>query len=137
MEEKLKTIKIIHFAICAGLILAYYFLNELNSIDELFMPQINSSDYFYLLIPIIAYLLSNFLFKSKLKNIDPKLNIEEKYPFYQTALLIRWAVLEGAAFLILFVKRDFMVFGILIVLYLVFIRPTETRMKMDLNENRL
>ncbi len=38
---------------------------------------------------------------------------------YQTAAIVRWAILEGAAFIILILKEDFILFGILIVLYLI------------------
>lgn len=135
MKEKIKTIKILHLALCVGLILIYYILGEFNSFEELMNPQLDTSNYLYLLIPVAAYLLSNFLFRMQLKKIDSSLNLEEKYPFYQSASLIRWAVLEGAAFIIVFVQKDLVIFGVLLILYLIFLRPTEYRMKTDLNEN--
>ncbi len=135
MEEKLKTLKMIHIAMCIGLVLVYFFLGEIDSIDKLLSPKMDATNYIYLSIPIIAYILSNLLFKLQLKNINLKLDFEEKYPFYQTASLIRWAVLEGAAFLILFLQKELIVFGILIIAYLILIRPTENRMKMDLDKN--
>lgn len=135
MPEKIKTLKIIHFALCVGLLIAYYILGELNTIDKFSIPQLDASNYIYLLIPVLAYILSNFLFKSQLKKIDSSLKLEEKYPFYQTASLIRWAVLEAAAFAILFLQKELIMYGILIILYLIFIRPTENKMKTDLNEN--
>lgn len=45
---------------------------------------------------------------------------------------MRWAILEGAAFLILFLKPDFVLFGLLIIIYLIFLRPTEERVNNDL-----
>lgn len=64
--------------------------------------------------------------------MDSKLSLEDKFPLYQTASLIRWSVIEGAAFLLLFLNKDFMIFGILLILYLVFIRPTEDKIKIAL-----
>lgn len=133
MNEKLKTIKILHLAICAGTILAYFMIGELYSLDNLKMPTIDSSSVVYLAIPIIAFFLSNLLFKSQLKNVDPKLSLEDKFGAYQTASLVRWAVLEGAAFIILFYNIDFLIFGILIIIYLVLLVPTEDRIKRDLD----
>ena len=121
MTEKIKTLQIIHLAVCAGTILAYFLLGEL-SIEKLKnIPVIDSSSIVYVFIPILAFVLSTFLFKSQLKQIDPKLKTEDKLPIYQTASIMRWAVLEGAAFLILFLKPDFILFGILIIIYLIFL----------------
>ncbi|MEP0265671.1 MFS transporter [Dokdonia sp.] len=137
MKEKLKVIKIIHLALCSGVILAYIFLGNVSDITNFDITNIDSSDIVYLLIPFLAYFLSNFLFKSQLKNIDTTLDIEENFQFYQTASLTRWAILEGAAFAILFMKRDFMILGVLIILYLIFLRPTLDRIKTDLAKKRL
>ena len=124
--------QIIHLAVCAGTILVYFFLGEL-SIEKLKnIPSIDSSSIAYVFIPILAFVLSAFLFKSQLKQIDPKLKTEDKLPVYQTASIMRWTVLEGAAFLILFLKPDFILFGILIIIYLIFLRPTEERINNDL-----
>jgi hypothetical protein len=133
MTEKIKTLQIIHLAICAGTILAYYFVGEL-SIEKLKnIPTIDSSSIVYVFIPVFAFVLSTFLFKSQLKQIDPKLKTEAKLPIYQTASIMRWAVLEAAALVLLFLKPDFVLFGILIIIYLVFLRPTEERINNDLS----
>ncbi|MEN2415246.1 MFS transporter [Flavobacterium mesophilum] len=133
MSEKIKTLQIIHLGICAGTIVAYYILGDL-SIEKLRIPTIDSSSIIYVVIPVLAFVLSSFLFKSQLKQINPKLKLEEKFPIYQTASIMRWAVLEGAAFLILFLKPDFILFGILILIYLIFLRPTAERIDNDLSE---
>ncbi len=137
MTEKLKTIKIIHLAICAGIIIAYFIIGDLSSLENLKMPSIDKASIIYLLIPILSVFLSNFLYKSQVNNIDSKLRLEEKIPFYQTASFIRLAVLEGAAFLILFLKPDFLIFGILIIIYIIFLRPTETQFRKDFENTRM
>ena len=137
MTEKLKTIKTIHLAICAGVIIAYFMIGDLSSLENLKMPSIDKASVIYLLIPISSIFLSNLLYKSQVKNIDSKLKLEEKIPFYQTASIIRLAVLEGAAFLILFLKPDFLIFGILIIIYIIFLRPTETQFRKDCENTRV
>ncbi|RXM41842.1 MFS transporter [Flavobacterium sp. YO64] len=132
MTQKIKTLQIIHLAVCAGTILVYFFLGEL-SIEKLKnIPSIDSSSIVYVFIPVLAFVLSTFLFKSQLKQIDPKLKTEDKLPVYQTASIMRWTVLEGAAFLILFFKPDFILFGLLIIIYLILLRPTEERINNEL-----
>ena len=137
MTEKLKTIKTIHLAICAGVIIAYFMIGDLSSLENLKMPSIDKASVIYLLIPISSIFLSNLLYKSQVNNIDSKLKLEEKIPFYQTASIIRLAVLEGAAFLILFLKPDFLIFGILIIIYIIFLRPTETQFRKDCENTRV
>ena len=104
------------------------------SIDSLNIKNIDSSEIVFVAIPFLAFFLSNFLFKSQLKQANPKLNSEENLPIYQTASIIRWAILEGAAFLILFVSPKFQLLGILLIAYLAFLRPTEERIITDLQD---
>lgn len=136
MTEKIRTLQIIHLAICAGTIIVYLTVGQF-SIDKLKIDAIESSEIVYALIPVLAFVLSNFLFKSQLKQINPKSAINDKLPVYQTASIIRWAILEGAAFVLLFLKPDFMLLGILIIAYLVFLRPTEGRITSDFESDVL
>ncbi|MEX0313486.1 MAG: MFS transporter, partial [Allomuricauda sp.] len=85
----------------------------------------------YLLIPISAVVLGNFLYKQQLKNTDSGLKPEEKIGIYQTASLIRWAMLEGAAFIILFLKEELILIGLLLIFYMVILKPSEEGMKRD------
>jgi hypothetical protein len=133
MKEKIKVLQIIHLAICAGTVIAYLFIAQL-SIENLKIETTDSSDLIYFAIPISAFLLSNFLFKSQLKQADPKLKPADNLPIYQTASIIRWAILEASALLILFLKQDLLLLGILIIVYLVFLRPTEDRIVSELSK---
>jgi hypothetical protein len=131
MEEKLKVIKMIHIALCAGLVMAYIFVGDITSIN-FNMPPLSQSNIVYVLIPVIAYVFSNFMFKTQLKAADKTLKPEDNMAVYQTASIVRWAILEGAAFLILFLNKDFVLFGILVILYMALLHPTESRIKSDL-----
>ena len=126
MTKKIKTLQTIHLAICAGMVAAYLFAGNL-SVDTLTIPVIDSGSVIFLAVPVAAFILSNFIFKSQLRHADSKLSAEENLPIYQTASIIRWAILEGAAFVILFLKPDFIIFGMLIILYLIYLRPTEDK----------
>ncbi|KAF2342188.1 MFS transporter [Flavobacterium tistrianum] len=134
MNEKIRTLQIIHFGICAGTIIAYFIVGDI-SLETLNIPAIDSNSILYLIIPVLAFVLSSILFKAQLKQIDPKLKLEDKLPVYQTASIMRWAVLEGAAFLILFIKPEFILFGILLIVYLIYLRPTEERITNDLSNS--
>lgn len=134
MTQKIKTLQIIHLAICAGIIVVYFMIGNL-SMESVTIKSVDSSEIIYVAIPVLAFVLSNFLFKSQLKQANPKLKPEDNLPIYQTASIIRWAILEGAAFLILFLCPKFLLFGILVIAYLVFLRPTEERINSDLQNN--
>ena len=134
MEQQLKVFKIIHLALIAGLILAYYFLGDLGNLTDLTFPTVNSENYIYLFIPIAAFIVSNLLFKHFVSKIDNNLSVQQKLVSYQTASIIRWAILEGAAFLILLIFPEFLLFGILLIVYLALLIPTEARIKRDLNQ---
>lgn len=134
MEQQLKVFKIIHLALIAGLILAYYFLGDLGNLTELTFPTVNSENYIYLFIPIAAFIVSNLLFKHFVSKIDNNLSVQQKLVSYQSASIIRWAILEGAAFLILLIYPEFLLFGILLIVYLALLIPTEARIKRDLNQ---
>ncbi|CAM4236921.1 MFS transporter [Flavobacterium terrigena] len=133
MKEKIKTLQIIHLAITLGVAVAYFFVLDKNAIADFKIPTIDSNSIIFALIPLIAIVLSNFMFKSMISKIDRNLSIENKIGVYQTSSIIRWAILEGAAFVLLFLKPEFFVFGIVIIVYLLTIRPTEDKVNTDLN----
>ncbi len=132
MKAQLKVIKIIHIALVTGLILAYFILGNLSDLSQLKLPLVDSNNIVYLLIPIAAIVVGNLLFKSLISKIDPKLSFEEKFIPYQSASIVRWAIIEGAAFVILIIKPEFIVFGLFLIAYLVLLMPNDYRIKRDL-----
>ncbi|WP_289046651.1 MFS transporter [uncultured Olleya sp.] len=133
MQEQLKIFKIIHIALVIGLIMAYFFLGNLSDFSQLKMPEINNENMIYLTIPIVAFLLSNLLFKRLVSKIESNLSLKQKLVAYQSATIVRYAILEGAAFIILIIFPKFIVFGILLIVYMALLRPTEQRIKRDLH----
>lgn len=131
MTEKLKIVKLIHLAISAGVMIVYVLMGDLISFESLRIPKINASNAVYLLIPLLSISVSFFLYKTQVKQVDSNLKLEEKIPHYQTATLIRLAVLEAGAFLILFLKPDFILFGIILVLCIIVLRPSEKQFRKD------
>lgn len=136
MNEKIKTLKIIHFGLCAGLGVSYFIIGDLLHLENLHLPDVTADALIYIAIPIMAIFLSNFLYKLQLKQIDKKKTLDENFAAYQTACIIRWAVIEGAAFMLLFIKPDFIIFGIVLIAFLIFLHPSEDRMRADLTAIR-
>ncbi|MGD1840017.1 MAG: hypothetical protein ACFB0B_03850 [Thermonemataceae bacterium] len=131
MKEKIKVIKIIHLALVSGVTLIYVVLGNLHTFNFLRILKTESSAFTYLLVAVAAILLGNFLYKQQLKNTKDNLTLEEKVVPYQTALLTRWVILEGAAFIILFIEKEWLIIGLFLIVYMAFLRPSEERMKRD------
>lgn len=126
MKEKIKILKIIHLAICCSVVVAYIFFGKFSVAQ--FSTEISSiSNVPFLLVPIIAVFASNFMFTRQVNEIDSRLSMEEKLPVYQSASIIRWAILEGAIFLILFMFPTILIFGVFLILYLISLHPSENK----------
>ncbi|MEM6895597.1 MAG: MFS transporter [Bacteroidota bacterium] len=131
MKDKFTPIKIIHFALCTGVALAYFLIGEVYKLDFLELPEIDTTGLIYLTIPFSAFFAGNVMYKNMLKNVDPKLPMESRIGTYQTAVIVRLAILEGAAFAILFLKKELLLIGLLLIVYMAFLRPSEDAMKRD------
>ena len=136
MNQKLKTLQIIHLSICAGVILGYVILGDFSP-EVLQMPIVDSNSIIYAIIPLIAFVFSDFIFRSQINKIDAKVSFDEQFPMYQTASIVRWAILEGAAFVLLILKKDFILFGILLIVYLLLLFPSEFKVKSDLEKIKI
>ena len=132
MKEQLKVFRIIHLALVAGLVVAYFVLGNLSDFSQLKLPTLNNDNMIYLAIPIAAFIISNLMFKMLVSKIDNALSLKEKIVPYQSASIVRYAIIEGAAFLILILKPELIVFGLLLIVYLALLMPTEQRIKRDL-----
>ncbi|WBX70859.1 MFS transporter [Tenacibaculum retecalamus] len=124
MNQKIKTLKIIHLALVAGVTLAYFLIGDFKNILNL---EIDNASLVYSFIPAVAYVLSNFVFKNTLNKIKEGDSDDEKFAIYQTASIIKWAILEGACFLILFLKPDFLLFGVILLFYMILLAPKDDK----------
>jgi len=124
MNQKIKTLKIIHLALVAGVTFAYFLIGDFKNILNL---EIDNSSLIYSFIPAAAYVLSNFIFNNVLKNIKEDNSDDEKFAIYQNASIFKWAVLEVACFLILFLKPDFILFGVILLFYMILLAPKEEK----------
>ncbi|MGG6229271.1 MFS transporter [Tenacibaculum sp. SDUM215027] len=124
MNQKIKTLKIIHLALVAGVTLAFTILGDFKIMFDM---VIDNSSLMYAFIPAIAYVASNFMFKNMLRKVQKDASNEEKFAIYQTASIVRWAIIEGACFLILILKPDFLLLGVILLIYLILLTPKKTQ----------
>jgi hypothetical protein len=96
---------------------------------------------FIYIIPVFAlggFILSNVIFKNRLKAIDRKSGLMIKLNDYRTALVVRYALLEGPslfAIVVYLVTGDsiFILLAAFIVLYFLTIRPYREKAISDLD----
>ena len=124
MNQKIKTLKIIHLALVTGVTFAYFLLGDFKNILNL---EIDDASLIYSFIPALAYVLSNSVFKNMLNKIKEGTSDDEKFTVFQNASIIKWAILEAACFLILFLKPDFLLFGVILLFYLLLLAPKEDK----------
>lgn len=121
MKEKFTILRTIYFALLAGIILAFIFGHEVNLKT---IGEISENQYIYLLIPIVGIIGSQLLFEFNIKKLKSNNENEYKVGEYQTASLIRWAVLEGAVFFSIFDDEAPQINAVIIIAYFILIRPT-------------
>lgn len=131
MEEKFKPIKFIHLALVLGVSAAYFFLGELNKLEFLDFGDWDSISYVVLIFPIAVVFGMNIIYKTILKSADKNLKTEEKLGTYMTANIVRWALLEMVSMVLLILRPEMMLIGILCILYMAYLYPSIDRMKQD------
>ena len=99
MKEKFKVFASIYAFLLGAMILAIVFAGD---IDYNNLLNISESQYPYLAIPFVAIAASEFLYRNKMKEINSNSDENGNTGAYQTASLMRWAVLEGVVFYTLF-----------------------------------
>ncbi len=130
MTQRIKTLQIIHLFLIFGICIAFIILGDLKNSFNL---KIDTDSLPFAFIPLVAYYLSNFIFKRILKGIQKNSSIEEKLTVYQSASIVRWATIEVACFIILLLKPDFILLGFILLIYMYFIRPVKNNIAQTLN----
>jgi len=134
-----QTISVIHLAMIIGQlafgITAFYLTNS-TLID--LKPDGDPFFYVVSLLIIFGVLGGSFIFKQQVAKLAGKQLLIEKTQGYQTALIIRFALAEGASLfgIVSYMDRGNLFYLILAgvnVLYFLWIRPTKSKAEDDLN----
>ncbi|MCB9175023.1 MAG: hypothetical protein H6589_10480 [Flavobacteriales bacterium] len=137
----IQRITIIHLALIIGLLLfagVTYSTVETNVLVFDF-----DSNFFTVIVPAMAISMafaSNFIFTKKVNELSNVSLLKDKLMGYQTASIIRFALLEGPAMfsIVIYMLTGNLLFlimaGVLIV-YFITIRPTKEKIEMELNLN--
>jgi hypothetical protein len=134
----LNTMRIIFFALLAGQIIfiAVAFFTVNNN-----PPQSQSDDLFNIIVPVaigFGLLMSNMLFKQMLAKIKKDDSFEQKLEAYRSALIVRYALLEGPSIFstvvyLLSGNIIFLAFSGVMILAFLMNMPSQNKATQDLN----
>ncbi|MEO1010141.1 MAG: hypothetical protein AAFX53_02480 [Bacteroidota bacterium] len=128
----MKTLVIIHAALCLGLIFAIVLF---YSLVQAFSTQMDASDPLTYGVPIAAilgYFGSKFFFRKQVESISKDDALKTKFSKYQTASIIQYGLLEAPAFLgilayYLTANALFLVISVTLTLYIMSLRPSKEK----------
>ncbi|RWY57116.1 hypothetical protein [Mucilaginibacter gilvus] len=135
----LRTITIIHLALAAGQVLFGIVVLSLNK--RIIINVRDTRDPLVYAVPalaIICFVLSGFLYKKVLSGgIRPDSTLKGKLMMYQTALIIRLALLEGPSLfgIVAFFLTGslfFLLISLVLIGYFIYIRPTKDNIEETL-----
>ena len=135
----MKMLSLIHLIIMTTPALVGLFLYYQTSGAQLNFS--NTEDIFLAICPVIAFgsiFLGDFLFKKTINSISPSLDLKEKLIRFQRASIIKYGLLEGAAFLcvVFFYNTQnlaYLFVGIFLIIYLFLQRPAKDKIERILN----
>jgi hypothetical protein len=133
-----KTTKIIHLALLGGQLMFAVLMFMTNRSTTILT---DTSDLFLIVAPAIAlgsFIASVFLYNQQITAAASRTSLSSKLTSYQTALIIRCALLEGASLFNIvcyFVTGNFLflLVSFIIMIYFITVRPTINKVAEELN----
>lgn len=128
----------LHFALLIGqILLAIVFIVLIGKTEIILNIE---GDPFFVLVPstaLFALFISGFMFKKLLSQANAKITLAEKLALYRPALLVRFAILEGASLFGLvsyFLNGNlfYIIIAAFVMVYFLTLRPTKEKLENDL-----
>jgi len=140
MNSKLKTLQIIHLALCSGVFLFAMVTILLNKDRMIFDAKFENTAPFNPIFPIIGLItlgISIFLKNQFIAKISSSDGLDSKITQYQSAFIVSSALLEGGALLnivgfLITTNAFFLIFAGISLFFLIRSRPTKDKVISDL-----
>ncbi len=135
----IKVISFLHLGIAATpIVLGTLFYFRTTNTELSFT---NSNDMFLAIVPVVAIssiFLGDFVFKKIIKALPNNMTLREKLMKYQTASIIKFALLEGAALFSIVIfgntqNLTYLIVGLLLIFFLFLQRPAKQKIETTLN----
>ena len=135
-------LSVTHSVVTAGALLFILFI--FITTNDLVLGFPTGNNVFVYLVPVIsmiAYFGSNYYFQKKLAYMINSNSLREKLVLYQQTSIVRYAILDAATFFsaiaFMFSSNVFyLVISLLLLLYLIKLRPTKGKLAEDLALNK-
>ncbi|SRR6056297_775279 len=132
VQRFIQTLKLIHISLFIGLTICSVLAYVQNSS---FNADINTNSTLLYIVPIVAllgYFGSQVFFKKMLSKVQKSDALQTKLKTYQTACIVKYALLEAPAFIALFVYHATgnalpLVIAVCLLAYLFVQKPTENK----------
>lgn len=129
---------IIHLALVAGVLIFGIVMFSIRQNQKLELSY--TGDIMFFLVPILAIagiLVGNYQYANTMKVLASKNTLREKLAGFQTASIVKYAMLEGPALLglVSFMNEGnqyFLIISILLALWLLMQKPTRDKIERDL-----
>lgn len=142
-QANIKSLTFIHTALTMGQLLfagLTFYLTSTRTIT----PDLALNEAFKFVVPgivIIGIISSNGLFKTLIKSAKGKQNLSEKMAAYQTASIIRWAMLEGPSLFaivcyLLTGNYKFLLMAGAVIAVFIMNKPSKDKLVQDLELNQ-
>lgn len=136
MNAKLKTLQVIHLALCAGILLFALVTIFLNREMMFFDANPKTTAPFNPLMPLVGLITlsaSIFFFRNVIRKINPSADLATKFDLYQSAFIISSALLEAGALFntvgfFLTHNAFFLIFAAVNFIFLVMKRPGKDKL---------
>ncbi|MGE0019230.1 MAG: hypothetical protein AB7S72_06155 [Draconibacterium sp.] len=134
------SLKIIHFALTAGI--AFFMLIAITLQFTGFEPELKEMEMILLGITVFAaasgIFTGNLLFRKRLEQLVELKSLEKKLLGYQSALILKYALVEGPAFFtivgyLMTANIMFPVITVLLIFTMVLFAPRKDKLISDLN----
>lgn len=137
----LQTFYLIHFALIMGLVMSLVFAPDLPENWEFKMPEaLNLQNYLPFIVVLASLVISEMVYKSLISKLNTKDGLRAKMGKLLTAYLIRFAILEAAAFICIFVYDTknpvYFVCAVVPIMAMLLRFPTKERIIRDLKLSR-
>ena len=137
-----KTISIIHFALLGGIIMFGAFVYFQN--NNWILNIENTEDIFLMVVPLTilaGVLMGSIIYRKKVNSLKDRQSLKEKLTGFQEALILKYALIEGPAFLsivaaMLTGNSLYLIISGVLVLYMLSLKPTQRKIEQGLELSR-
>ncbi|PWL37833.1 hypothetical protein DKG77_13770 [Flagellimonas aquimarina] len=138
----IKTLSLLHLGLISSPVVLsgiIYFQTQSTSFD-----LSNTDDIYLMIVPIVSVIclfLGDFIFKHSVKNIPKTINLKQKLARFQTASIIKYALVEAPALfgVVAFMITEnmaYLIVSLVLIFYFFMLKPTKEKIEKALGLNQ-